>query len=399
MSKKEVKFIHVFDDEKFVNHAIAIFNSLDNVTSEYYVIKDNENTPFKHTNPALIKKNIISTDSGFQEFINTLEKENDNIVLLIHALSTRKQEIIKRLNTQVLLVWFIWGVDLYNVWKPLKYKIFEKETFKFVFRNYTFSSIVINCLFFKYNLYKVLKKQSKIFKSLYYTTTQKIDVVVPVLPTEMKYLLNLNKNFIYAPFTYGSLELLLGSLINESAVGARNILVGNSSTAANNHIEAFKKLSKINLGDRKVIVPLSYGDKGEYLDFVIKNGKKYLGDNFYPITDFMPLDQYNALILSCGTAIFNHIRQQSVGNIIVMAYFGSRLFFNEKGVAYKYYKSQGLKINTLNEFNETLLNTQVNEVDYIFNKEQMKALYSQEAVENKVRKLADILLSHPIIRE
>jgi len=394
---KAVKFIHIFDDEKFVNHAIKIFETLKHKKSEYYVIRDKEDLTYNHVTSPFVKQLALNSESDFKLITNSINNNECKKVVLIHALSLRKQKLIKGLNSDVLLVWFIWGYDLYNSWKPLKYKIYNKQTFQFVFKSFSLKSKIINRVFFKYNFYLILKNKSKIYNGLYYNMVNKIDLSAPVLPTEMKYLNTINKKLKYVPFTYGNLELFLGNLLSKKVTNEKNILVGNSSTPTNNHVEVFLKLSKLDLGNRKIIVPLSYGDKGSYLDFVMRQGEKLLGKNFYPILDYMPLEKYNKIILSCGIAIFNHIRQQAVGNIIVMTYFGARVFFNKDGVAYDYYKSEGLNINTLDELNSLNLNTALSNKDKKMNIEKMEALYSQQAVENKVKKLYKIILNHPKI--
>ena len=71
----------------------------------------------------------------------------------------------------------------------------------------------------------------------------------------------------------------------------KHIQLGNSATPTNNHIEAIDWLAQMELGARRVIVPLSYGSD-EYRDMVCAYGKKRLGDTFQPVTDFMPFDEY-----------------------------------------------------------------------------------------------------------
>lgn len=395
MKDSEVQFIHFFDDEKFVNNAIEIFGYLNVDTPQYFVIKDKYNDDFIHANPKLVEKIVLNQPADYQDLKNHLNGIHGKKAILFHNLTQRKQKVVKMLPDDILLVWFSWGNDVYNAWKPFKYKIYEPNTSRFVFRNFSLKSKLLNLLFFKYGLHKVLGSSSKIYDTPYYKATQKIDISVPVLSSESYYLSKINNKFVYAPFTYGNLNLFTSGITYHDVPKANNILVGNSCTASNNHVEVFKKLSRLNLGNRKVIVPLSYGDRGDYLDFVLKKGKQFLGKNFYPLIDFMPLEAYNKLLFSCSVAIFNHVRQQAVANIIVMGCFGARIFFNQRGMAYKFYKSEGLQVSTLKSLNQHVLETKLTSKELKTNRSVMKKLYAEDAVKDKVRQLYKVIIGHP----
>ena len=63
----------------------------------------------------------------------------------------------------------------------------------------------------------------------------------------------------YFKFSFYPIEFLYNNEIDTSNSG-NNILIGNSRSYANNHLEIFSILSKFNIANRKVIVPLSYGN-------------------------------------------------------------------------------------------------------------------------------------------
>jgi len=123
--------------------------------------------------------------------------------------------------------------------------------------------------------------------------------------------------------------LLLSDLIDlesaAEAVAGANILVGNSATATNNHVDVFLRLAQHDLSGRKVIVPLSYGS-ASYRRFVLEQGERLLGDAFEPILDFLPLDEYLKKMNSCSVVIMNHYRQQAVGNVLAAIWGGARVY-------------------------------------------------------------------------
>ena len=104
-----------------------------------------------------------------------------------------------------------------------------------------------------------------------------------------------------------------------------NILVGNSATKSNYHLEVFDKLKKFRDENINIYVPLSYGSK-DYADEVIKYGSQLFGEKFKPITEFMPKDKYFMQLMSMDIAVFANDRQQALGNIVALLYAGKKVY-------------------------------------------------------------------------
>lgn len=127
--------------------------------------------------------------------------------------------------------------------------------------------------------------------------------------------------------------------------GGMNILVGNSASPTNNHIDVFRKLARHNLGLRKVIVPLSYGDDF-YRDKIISIGRDMLGDAFMPLVDFLPLNEYSSIVASCNIVVMNHFRQQALGNVGSALYQGAHVYLNPISPVYKLFNENGAHLNS-----------------------------------------------------
>lgn len=128
------------------------------------------------------------------------------------------------------------------------------------------------------------------------------------------------------------------------------IQVGNSASASNEHIEVFEKLAKYKNEDIKIICPLSYGD-AEYRRKVIRNGSRIFGEKFHAITEFMPFEEYLGLLGKIDIAIFNHKRQQAMGNITTLLGLGKKVYIRDDITTWDFCIQHGLKVyNSKNDF-------------------------------------------------
>lgn len=127
-----------------------------------------------------------------------------------------------------------------------------------------------------------------------------------------------------------------------------DILVGNSSSPTNNHLTILELLAKQDLSGRRVVVPLSYGDP-RYAAAITRAGHELLGDRFTPITGFLPLDEYNDLLASCGIAAFGSRRQEGLGNILRALWQGARVVLDRRNPVVGYLTERGVTVDLLDD--------------------------------------------------
>ena len=127
-----------------------------------------------------------------------------------------------------------------------------------------------------------------------------------------------------------------------------NILVGNSASLSNNHLEVFEQLKRYKNENIKIYSPLSYG-KVSQRKMVIERGREIFGEKFVPIVDLMPLDEYLAFLSEIDIAIFNHKRQQAMGNIINLLGLGKKVYMREEVTSFQFLTDLGIKIFTNDE--------------------------------------------------
>lgn len=331
-----MKVVHLVKQEKFVDTIINFFDqcSVDN----FYLVVENDSI-FSITLERVENVFFIKNENEFNEKI----KEINPVVLIIHSLPFQGK-FYKFLDDKIILIWSSWGWDFYRdkyfdffSSKPAKISLYRKKT-RFLMLGYFLSSLIRRILA------PLIKEQFN-----YSDFFTKIDYLSLILPNEQIFLRQKGINKPYFQIKYINSELLKSTSSNYSPPPlGDNILVGNSASFENNHIDIFFRLKAMIAENRKVIVPLSYGLK-KYADILNKKGYSFFGDSYLPLTTYLPLKDYNNIIKSCSYAIFGHLRQQAVGNITTCLQHGVKVYLYKNGVLYKFFKSLGCFIYSIEE--------------------------------------------------
>jgi hypothetical protein len=339
-----MSLVHFIRDEKIIDNVIENFNSISN--ENLFLLFDKKNRDeFRY-----IKyngSNLIIFDKTI-EINNFLRKENATGLLLHSMYSEFAKELLK-IKIDIQIGWIVWGYDMYGLPK-VRHKLFGNRTNRFLL--FSKKSLFIE-RFIKNNdsirkIYfeKIIKKED--YFAIILRAIKRCNFFVTYIEEDFKIFSKYYKTklqFVYSTFT------TIGQSLadNESlhiAPSALNIILGNSCTPENNHIEALHKLgtfkSMLNRDNIKVITPLSYGNNNSYKKKIIKVGKKQLNSSFLPLEDFMERSNYLTILQTCSTGIFYHYRQQAMGNIIALLYMGVRIYLSSKSPVYSYLKRSGI---------------------------------------------------------
>lgn len=130
-----------------------------------------------------------------------------------------------------------------------------------------------------------------------------------------------------------------------TAMDGPDVLLGNSATPENNHLEALDVLAPLVGADRRLVVPLSYGD-ASYAEHVDRSGRERFGGRFEPLRTWMPIEAYNARLQRCGFVLMNHRRQQAVGNISAALYKGAKVFLRPENPLFGFYRGLGALVHS-----------------------------------------------------
>lgn len=258
--------------------------------------------------------------------------------LLTHGLSFASiGEVSRCIAQKTPIAWYVWGWEAYTHWRPLREGLHQTETRKLIRRVVPMRDRIMGGV--KSRLRPLLPRYRRGLERITYCVTPLPDeyrlFIECGMPSSVKY-------------HWGHEGLLEDTVdLSEPLVGGMNIQVGNSASWTNNHVDAFRKLAAMDLGEARVIVPLSYGDSVSR-EAVLEAGRRILGERFSPMTEFMPLRDYSRLLGSCGHVVMNHDRQEALGNVLGALWRGSRVYLNNTVVRTSL-TSRGLEIDLMDD--------------------------------------------------
>ncbi len=372
------------------------FNHVSKSLNYFLVVSKNKELNFINTK----YDNLVTLN--VDEMFSLLDNNQNNIkAIVFHGLNEEyKWDVINKYHKKIKLHWFFWGTDGYMLpsmrkgllkKKTRNLKI-EKTKIKFwmyeVFNNngvHNFIYITLRNLFNKEKLY--FQKFENSIKKLSSISAIPDDFLKLKSATRISI-----KNF---PINIGSIDSILVNkkFFEEKELGD-NILIGNSIAIENNHLDTFHSLKKFNFFERKIVVPLSYGESFEGLQSsLISAGNSIFGDNhFIPITDFMIREEYNQLISSCSIAILNHNKQHAWGNILTLLYLGLKVFLNYKNPIYTYLIKLDIIVFEMNSLSQENLDEKLSQNFVNHNRKILNSNFGSEKVFQQTSLLIDELV-------
>lgn len=325
-----MKILCLVHDDKFIDDLIVAYDRF-GVMAEFIVLVK-RHQEFKYiTNHGRVRQ-IVEDSSEYCDYAMCSGFD----YVWVHYATMEKMRFVARCPVDVRVIWSTWGGDYIslisnNIYEPLTLVkwIFvhsPKEILGFFIRR------CLTALHIRRWFYKTYIK-SFLNRVLFFST---------VLPTEtplVEQLLSPRSRRIV--FHYAD-NLKAGMHRIRIPKDGHSVLVGNSATYSNNTFDALYKLS-CDKSVSKVICPLSYGES-VCRNQIDKVGQHLYGNRWNPLFDFLPKDDYFKLLCECDVFVFNHIRQQAIGNIRLALKMGGLVILNDRSPSWEYYKSIGVKV-------------------------------------------------------
>ena len=349
--------LHLVNDEKIINRTIDMFEEA--LPGENLFVVNTDSDSFKHIDP---RPNVISR----RKFaVGGYGSKFPRIYL--HYLNRQKINLIKKLDTEdSKIFWIIWGADIYNkLMAPRGFRLFTPGSWGDTHRPDPFERLMRR-LRARRNVRFIRKFVDCIVTDTTDNDYARLIGYYPQLADKPW------KDFFYYP-----IDVILGPELMKASVNGNGIMIGNSASTTNNHEAVIELLSRFDLGERSVTVPLSYNGNPAYKEAVIAKGAALIGPNFKPLLDFMPLADYNRLQASTSHAFFGNLRQEAVGNILIVLYLGAKVFLFRSNPVYEWMQSKGLKAFAIEELTQEELDTPLDPDTQRRNREILTSLYNR----------------------
>ncbi len=376
-----MKILHVFPDDKFFDGISSIFDKIEGVTNLYVFYTKNKNYKFKYIQS--YHKIIFENDK--KKYLSLFKDPNIHMVFY-HSLSPSFYEYVLNTDYKKINIWWSWGYDIYttgivdiNLYLPMTSKIkdqFDKlglKTYKYYAKKLIY--------FIKENFGIDLR----VFR--YRKALSRIDYHIPVLPIEYE-LVSQNKYF------HGNRLMERGSFrdFDESMFPKTyplengNILFGNSASFENNHLDIMKVLKTIDIKERKIVMPISYGNKQLAKVLKAESDSRYIF-----LETFIEQSEYINIITNCSFAIFGSLRQHAMGNINICLRSGIKVFLYKEGIIYKQLINDGYYVYTIDsDLNEYELSTPLSKDQIIHNQNVYKSIVERNGFKELNRVIKNI---------
>ncbi len=262
---------------------------------------------------------VKSLSKSIQGFLKAFYYVNASKKIYLHGLFSKYIVLMVFLQPWLYkkITWVLWGGDLY-AYREVKSSVKEK-------------------------LYE--KVRSKVIGSIKLITTTvpgDYELAKKWYKTKAGFIPNLM-------YTSHVCRIVERTVDIDSTRSILNIQVGNSADRTNQHIDVFSLLAQFDYGKVRVFCPLSYGDDANK-ELVATKGKELLGESFKPMLEFMSFEEYTDYMSRIDIAIFNHDRQQAMGNIIGMLSLGKTIYLRGDTTHFDHFKGLGFSIYSLTEF-------------------------------------------------
>lgn len=342
-----MKYIHIIINSSYTAPFIDIINrNFEQGNHVFYVIRGLSEEKIKI--PKYKNVYVISNSKNILNVVRFLKDMNFSKKIFFHGLFS--PFLVSSLFFQPWLLkkanWIIWGGDLHlysHKRNTIKSK-FEEFMRKIVIKNI---SEISGCVRDDYNLAKKWYNVKAVYRRVMYSTqisTPEIDAIIE------------NRN----------------SVENELVA---NIQIGNSATESNNHFEIIDSLKQFADENIKVYALLAYGEP-VYTQKVISYGKSVFKDKFIAITDYMKSEDFILFMNRMDIVIFNHFRQQAMGNVWLAIYLKKKVFLREGGALWEFFE---------NDYKFEINKTQsIKEIDFITFREKNKIDLEYNKVNAKI---------------
>ena len=350
-----MKYLHFLVDQFFSKEFIELINSHFNNEEHLFIIikkksKKGHIDPEKFHNIKIynFKGNFLTKFLTLKYItIRKLMKQAENI--FIHYLTEEVSGILFGFRGKAKILWIIWGADLYNY---LPIQLFDQFTLELVSKLDGKFKLILKRIFFLFQ-YEIRKAVIKRLDYVISPHKGDIRLLNKYFKTNAKWY---SQNIYLNPVDFEKIDKNIkfeNEIYKLKKNGDKLVLLGNSGTPTNNHLDLMIRLSEMQKQNFKIICPLSYGPP-IYINKIVEKGKILFGERFIPLLEFLKPDVYFFILKQIDLAVMYHNRQQGMGTIHVLVYLGKPICM-KKTSGFYHLKEKNIYIFSVNDLEKLIL--------------------------------------------
>lgn len=333
------RILHITKDDKFFDGVYKSFET-DERLENRAVLEVNQVEGYQYRRI----KNVDRIRLVDRADMKAVLRQGEYDAVFFYSLSMHQYDYFRWIPRDRKIIWWCWGFELYENSEGttpfIPIRLFQPQTaaLRKMLRSdaHGWKHLLKAHLLRHYRDYR----RSMIIS--------RIDYFQPVIPLEYQLMRNV-KGFFAKEFYYPRcFRRKVDYSVRHSVDGA--ILLGNSSSETNNHLDVWERVKNNIPYGRRVIIPLNYG----YMDYADAICKRIISDkhDLMFLRDFMPRDEYWSLIDGCSFAVFGVMRQQAMGNIFHCLAKGIKVFLYRDSLVYRFLKEWGYAVYAIEDIDE-----------------------------------------------
>lgn len=378
--------LHISYDEKFLDPFIVNAENYTNSKNVYIVITKEDQ--LKHVKT----KNVITCKPELNRVELAISSLDDFERAYFHSFSElfsdiSRSPILRSANKYLLFYGFeVFGLKKYELdfYLP-KTKTYIKKN-KSIYFTPKLNPLALRREVINYSHYNRLKKQldDKTISAL-----KEFDFVGHFIEEDVKeYIQPIAPNIQWINWNFFGKNVGVDRQFNQNDSSINKLLIGNSASPFNNHIEALEYLSDAGV-KLEIMVPLSYSGSENYINKVVDLGTKQFKDNFLPLTDFLPMKEYYKLMQGVKAAVFFNLRSQAAGNILWLLTHNIPVFMLEQNNLYKMLTRSRIVVYSIERDLKPFLNDSSDFTAHLENEKGIEEVFGEKAMKRKYHNLLD----------
>jgi len=242
------KILHIIIDDKFFDEVYETFEKDNRFSNEALLIVPRKDYVIQRIK-SIDKVRVMWN----KDLIKQLLLGGNYNALFFHSLSSDRWWLFDYIPVDKIVIWWALGFDLYygnlGLVPLLDFNLYKDKTKSLIQTNKGILSwlhFVLNRCSLK--CFNIKKQKIKVLR--------RINYFVPVLPLEFLLMTEANTEFHAKEFYFKNVPIKWSHTQKDSQ---GDIMIGNSATYSNNHLDVWDVIGKSGVIDRRLIVPLSYG--------------------------------------------------------------------------------------------------------------------------------------------